>query len=146
MNFTIGQAAQKLGLSIHTLRYYEKQGLLPQIQRDKFGNRMYTLDDIKWIYMIRCLRDTGMNIQTIKKYVNLFKQGMQTVPKRKDILLNYREDIVYQIKLFQKVQILLDKKIEYYNKIIEGTNSDRCYDYFDEWEDFKNILEGQFNE
>lgn len=146
MNFTIGQAAKKLGLSIHTLRYYEKQNLLPQIKRDENGNRIYTSDDIKWIYMIRCLRDTGMKIQSIKQYISLFRQGKATVLKRKKILIEHRENIFQQIKLLQNIQLLIDKKIKFYSEIESSDISDNCYDYFDEWELFKKILEEQSND
>lgn len=145
MNLTIGQAAKKMGLSIHTLRYYEKEGLLPQIGRNDKGVRFYTPDDVKWIYMICCLRDTGMPIQAIKNYVSLFKQGKKTVSERKNILIGHQEEITRQIKLFQMVQHLINKKIEYYSQIESSDISDSCYDYFDEWELFKKILEEQFN-
>ena len=75
MELTIGETAEKLHLSIHMLRYYEKEGLLLPVKRADNGQRIYTLDDIQWIYMIRCLCDTGMSNQNIKQYLSLFKQG-----------------------------------------------------------------------
>ena len=146
MNFTIKQTAENTGLSIHTLRYYEKEGLMPQIKRDENGNRIYSPDDIKWVYMIRCLRDTGMKIQSIKKYVSLFKQGKQTVPQRKNILSDHRDNISQQLKLLQNVLLLVNKKIEFYTKIESLDISDSCYDYFDEWELFKKMLEEQYDD
>ena len=64
--YSIREAADKLNVSIHTLRYYEKEGLTPFIKRNENGNRIYTSTDIQWIYMIRCLRDTDMPIIKIR--------------------------------------------------------------------------------
>lgn len=117
MELTIGEAAEKLHLSIHTLRYYEKEGLLLPVKRAENGQRLYTLGDIQWIYMIRCLRDTGMSIQNIKQYLSLFKQGSKTVSERKEFLEQYKEHIDQQIRVFQTTRLLLEKKIEYYKNI-----------------------------
>ena len=147
MELTIGETAEKLHLSIHTLHYYEKEGLLLPVKRAENGQRLYTLGDIQWIYMIRCLRDTGMPIQNIKQYLSLFKQGSKTVSERKEFLEQYKEHIDQQIRVFQTTRLLLEKKIEYYKNIetslAEGETSvsDNCSDYFNEWEDFKKILE-----
>lgn len=152
MELTIGEAAEKLHLSIHTLRYYEKEGLLLLVKRADNGQRVYTLDDIQWVYMIRCLRDTGMSIQNIKQYLSLFKQGLKTVPERKEFLEQYKKHIDQQILLFQTTKLLLEKKIEYYKNIeasLAGGKtsvSDSCSDYFNEWEDFKKILEETIHE
>lgn len=152
MELTIGEAAEKLHLSIHTLRYYEKEGLLLPVKRADNGQRVYTLDDIQWVYMIRCLRDTGMSIQNIKQYLSLFKQGLKTVPERKEFLEQNKKHIDQQILLFQTTKLLLEKKIEYYKNIetsLAGGKtsvSDSCSDYFNEWEDFKKILEETIHE
>lgn len=152
MELTIGEAAEKLHLSIYTLRYYEKEGLLLPVKRADNGQRVYTLDDIQWVYMIRCLRDTGMSIQNIKQYLSLFKQGLKTVPERKEFLEQYKKHIDQQILLFQTTKLLLEKKIEYYKNIetsLAGGKtsvSDSCSDYFNEWEDFKKILEETIHE
>lgn len=152
MELTIGEAAEKLHLSIHTLRYYEKEGLLFPVKRAENGQRLYTLDDIQWIYMIRCLRDTGMSIQNIKQYISLFKQGSKTIPERKEFLEQYKQHIDRQIQVFQMTRLLLEKKIEYYKSMEmsmakgETSVSDNCSDYFDEWEDFKKILEETLHE
>lgn len=152
MNFTIGNAAKELNVSIHTLRYYEKEGLLLSINRDASGKRIYTESDIQWIYMVRCLRDTGMPIREIKKYISLFKQGASTISERKEILIKFQEYVTQQIKLFTYTSSMLKKKLEYYDVIEksvtdgEGNRSDSCYDYFQEWENFKQVLKEDLNE
>ncbi len=82
-----------------------------------------------------------------KQYLSLFKQGSKTVSERKEFLEQYKEHIDQQIRVFQTTRLLLEKKIEYYKNIetslAEGETSvsDNCSDYFNEWEDFKKILE-----
>lgn len=152
MQFSISEAAQKLNVSIHTLRYYEKEGLIPALKRDYNGNRVYTESEIQWIYMIRCLRDTGMSIQHIKKYIILFQQGKKTIPQRQQILTDYLDLMNERIALYEKTAALLKKKLEYYCDITaanaEGGEflSDSCGDYFEEWEDFKRRLEDSTDE
>lgn len=147
MQFSIGEVAKKLNVSIHTLRYYEKEGLVPSLKRDHNGNRIYTESEIQWIYMIRCLRDTGMPIQNIKKYIVLFQQGKKTIPQRQEILTDYLAFVNEHIALYQKTATMLNKKLEYYGEmtvaLAEGKESiaDSCGDYFDEWEEFKRRLE-----
>ena len=70
MSYTIGELAKKLGITKDSLRYYEKEGLLPHIKRDSSGHRVYSDSDMEWIFLIRCLRDTDMQIYKIKKYVS----------------------------------------------------------------------------
>ena len=71
MSYSAGELAKNLGITKDTLRYYEKEGLLPPIKRDSSGHRVYSESDMEWIFLIRCLRDTDMQIYKIKKYVSL---------------------------------------------------------------------------
>lgn len=75
MTYTIAQAAQRCGLTVHTLRYYEKEGLLPYVERTAGGNRMFKEDDFKWLNTINCLKDTGMPIKKIKEFIDYCMQG-----------------------------------------------------------------------
>lgn len=115
MQYTIGKVAERVGLTTYTLRYYEKEGLLPHIQKDAKGNRYYSEDDIFWIELIKCLKDTGMPIAAIKHIVELSLQGEDTVPKRKEILLSHKESLEKQMMLLQQSMDKIDKKIAWYN-------------------------------
>lgn len=115
MDYTIGKVAEIVGLTTYTLRYYEKEGLLPQIKRNKQGIRVFCEDDISWIGLIRCLRDTGMSISDIKYIMDLSLQGDNTIPERKQILKEHKKRIEMQISELQKNISKIDKKLEWYD-------------------------------
>lgn len=115
MSYTINEVASKFGLSAHTLRYYDKEGLLPFVARNKSGNRIFTDADLDWIKLICCLRDTGMPIKEIKTYSDLWLVGSRTSEDRKSMLLEHRKEIVHQMKQLKQNLQLIDTKIEFYD-------------------------------
>lgn len=130
-----------LSLTKHTLRYYEKTGLLPDIRRDQSGNRVYSKDDVAWIYMIRCLRDIDMPIREIKAYIDLLKQGGGTISKRKELILQYQQSVAQKIVKLQKGLVLMDKKLQFYeDMLIKPEEEVSCYSYQEEWNNFKKLL------
>ena len=144
MTYTAGEAAKKLGMTKDGLRYYEKEGLLPDIQRDPSGNRMYSEADIDWIYLIRCLRDTDMPIARIKKYIFLLMQGGSgSIAERREILAEHQRYIQDKICTYQRLAQLIDKKVSFYDDALDPDNADaKCTDYTTEWEHFRIILGG----
>ena len=145
MNYTAGEAAAKLGLTKDGLRYYEKEGLLPPIARNKSGHRVYSESDIQWIYLIRCLRDTDMPICKIKQYISLLIEGGgATIPQRREMIKEYGAILAEKIRAFQNLQKLIEKKLEFYDDALSSDDPEavRCMDYAAEWEHFKSILGG----
>ena len=82
MLYTIGDAARELGIPASTLRYYDKEGLLPHTSRSGSGIRMFTEDDFEWVRFIERLKLSGMPIKEIKSYIDLYEQGDATLPQR----------------------------------------------------------------
>ncbi|AZN42398.1 MerR family transcriptional regulator [Paenibacillus albus] len=115
MNYTINEVAQKFGLTAHTLRYYDKEGLLPFVERTKSGNRSFTEADVNWVALICCLKDTGMPIKEMKTYCQWAMQGAATSDERKSMLTEHRHEVVRQIENLQHNLQLIDEKIEFYN-------------------------------
>ncbi|MCT4544808.1 MAG: MerR family transcriptional regulator [Vallitalea sp.] len=115
MTYTIGQISEKTGLTTHTIRYYEKEGILPYVQRNEKGIREFNDDDMFWISLISCLRETGMSIKDIKYIVDLSLEGEHTVAQRVGILQNHKEKILNQINELQDVIKKIDYKISYYD-------------------------------
>ncbi|WP_413298857.1 MerR family transcriptional regulator [Bacillus sp. 1P10SD] len=115
MSYTINEVSKKFGLSIHTLRYYDKEGLMPFIMRDKTGNRIFKEEDLNWIAMICRLKNTGMPIKEMKKYADWCAGGMQTINERKEMLTDHRRKVIKQIEDLKKDLILIDSKIEIYD-------------------------------
>lgn len=114
MNYTIGDAAKKIGVSTYTLRYYDKEGLLPFVQKNKSGQRVFTTTDMEWLSLIECLKETGMCIKSIKQYITWYLEGDSTLSLRLDMLkkqyrkateqqkkiLHHKEKIKYKIALY----------------------------------------------
>jgi DNA-binding transcriptional MerR regulator len=116
--YTIKEFSQKLNLSPHTLRYYEKEGLLPSTKRLNNSHRIYDDSDIPWVTTICCLRSTGMSISDLKHYVELCKQGDSTVQERKQIILHQKQKLEEQLQEVKKHLELINKKINLYDEII----------------------------
>ncbi len=113
---TISEVARSYGLSADTLRYYERVGLLPNVNRTGGGVRDYSEEDCKWVEYIKCMRSAGISIETLIKYVELFYQGAGTITERKKLLLEQREQIVARITELNDVLTKLDWKLDGYEE------------------------------
>lgn len=112
---TVQQMAQLAGISAHTLRYYERAGLMQPAWRDTTnGYRAYTRQHMGWIEFIKRLRATGMPIRDIQKYTSLILQGEQTVPDRMNLLKQHRERVEAHLLEVQQHLAAITKKISYY--------------------------------
>jgi MerR family transcriptional regulator, aldehyde-responsive regulator len=116
--YTIKEFSQKVNISPFTLRYYEKEGIMPPSKRLSNSHRVYTDSDMTWITLVSCLRSTGMSISDIKHYVDLVIRGDETVQERKQIILEQKKKIEEQLEELQKHLELINKKINLYDEII----------------------------
>ncbi|QTF72783.1 MerR family transcriptional regulator [Arthrobacter woluwensis] len=115
MSFTIAEVAERTGLSQHTLRYYERDGLLPrEVGRASSGRRAYTEQDVNGIIMIARLRATGMPIADIRRYARLVRDGDASVPARLSLLLEHREHVIAQLRQVEENLAAIDTKIDIY--------------------------------
>lgn len=117
MEYTIKQVSEMTGLSIYTLRYYDKEGLLPQIKRSEGGIRRFSQDDIEWIRLICCLRNSGMPLSQIQKFISLCLMGSQTVEQRRALLEEHRENIIRQLAQLQSSLDTVNYKIAHYKEV-----------------------------
>lgn len=117
MEYTIKQVSEKTGLSIFTLRFYDKEGLMPLVKRSASGIRKFTDEDIAWISLICCLRNSGMSIEKIKELMFVCMQGEEAFEDRKRILLEHKEYINQQIKQLQDSLNTIDYKLEHYKEL-----------------------------
>ena len=115
MDYTIKQAAERVHLTTHTLRYYDKEGLLPFVHRNNTGNRIFTDSDLEWLGLICCLKDTGMSIKQIGIYIQWCMEGDSSVEARLNLLIQHREAVIHQMKVLQQNLRVIDKKIAHYN-------------------------------
>jgi DNA-binding transcriptional MerR regulator len=115
---TIQEAARATGLTPHTLRYYERVGLIHPIDRAENTRRRYSSDDIGWIDFITKLRATGMSIRDMQKYAALQRQGDETLPQRVEMLKALRDDVEKRIDELNEHLKLVYYKIDMYEKIV----------------------------
>ncbi|BBB92498.1 MAG TPA: MerR family transcriptional regulator [Methylomusa anaerophila] len=109
---TISEVSQKFDISQDTLRYYERVGLIPRVNRNKSGNRDYTEEDCNWVEFIKCMRDAGLTVEVLIKYVALFQKGEETVEERKKLLIEQRQLLQKRTEEMLDTLKRLDYKIE----------------------------------
>lgn len=113
---TIADISKKYGVTPDTLRYYERIGLLPNVARTSGGIRDYSEEDCNWVEYIKCMRSAGVAIETLVEYVALFHKGKETIPVRKKLLLEQREQIAAKIAEMNTVLERLDWKLDGYEE------------------------------
>ncbi|OBZ09166.1 MerR family transcriptional regulator [Bacillus sp. FJAT-26390] len=124
MEIHIKEAADKIGLPAHTLRYYEQEGLLPYINRDENGNRIFNEADLLWLELIVCLRKTDIPLAELRAIVELTKEGDRTATQRKQIFEKHKEKMMEKQRDLDNAFIKIDLKIEYYNDLENKYNKD----------------------
>lgn len=114
----ISEASARLGLSIQTLHYYEREGIIPPISRDEHGDRDYTNEDLKWIRFTQSLRSAKLPISLIQQYTKLMREGPHTLTDRYDLLVDQRQTLRKQLQDLETALSWLDKKILSYQLIL----------------------------
>lgn len=115
---TIAEVSEKFGLSQDTIRYYERIGLIPRVNRNKSGIRDFTEEDCRWIEFIKCMRSAGLPIEVLIEYVELFQQGDETIEARKELLIEQREQLIKRMEDMKKTLERLDYKIARYEQAV----------------------------
>jgi len=116
---TIQEVAKATGLTAHTLRYYERIGLIHPINREENTRRCYTADDVGWIDFLLKLRAIGMSIKDMQQYAELQRQGDATLPERVEMLKALRDKVESHIDEMNQHLKLIYYKIDYYQKVVE---------------------------
>ena len=114
----IAEVSEQCDISPDTLRYYERIGLLPPVNRSESGIRDYDEIDLKRVEFIKCMRSAGLPIEVLIEYVSLVQQGDQTSEARKEILVEQRAQLAARMEEMQKTLDLLEYKIEVYEKAL----------------------------
>lgn len=114
MSYTIGQMANLLNVSPSTLRYYDKEGLLPFIERSKSGIRIFKDSDYEWLKIIECFKKTGMQLKDIRSFILMAMQGDVTINDRLQLIANQRKAVISQIDELKEKLEMLDFKLWYY--------------------------------
>tara|TARA_Y100000782_G_scaffold15268_1_gene15757 strand:- start:962 stop:1345 length:384 start_codon:yes stop_codon:yes gene_type:complete len=121
----IGEVAEKTGFSVHTLRYYEKIGLLPEALRDAGGRRVYGPDVLVWLEFVERLKQIGMPIRDRVRYAELRALGDGTISERRELLRTYRDDLAKRVVSLSETLDVLDAKIATYDTAAKCNGASR---------------------
>lgn len=114
----ISEISEECGVSVDTLRYYERIGLLPPVERKDSGIRDYSDLDVRRVNFIKCMRNAGLPVKVLTRYYKLVQQGDETINERKAILVEQRANIAAQMAELQETLDLLEYKINHYDKVV----------------------------
>ncbi|GAA1894105.1 MerR family transcriptional regulator [Asanoa iriomotensis] len=119
--YTPAETARRSGFTLDTLRYYEKIGLLADIDRTRGGQRVFTDDDLDWLSVLRCLRDTGMPIAQMCVFAEMSRAGTETETDRLALLRDHALRVQEQMRLLDQQHEHLQGKIRYYERRVAGS-------------------------
>lgn len=120
MQYTIKQAAELMNVTPVTLRYYDKQGLLPQMERKESGYRIFSENDILMLRVIECLKKSGMSIKDIRKFSDWVRQGDDSLQERYEMFIERKKAVEAQIAELQETLEFIEHKCWYYETAIEA--------------------------
>lgn len=135
--YSAKEAAEMTGLTTATLRYYEKEQLLPAIERTEQRYRQYSDTDIEWIKMVQCLRMANVPIRSIREYILLLTQGGKTISQRRLMVQEYIDDLHSQMANLQNALALAEKKLVFYEELLQSPSA-QDLTYLEEWNLFKS--------
>lgn len=120
MTYTIKQVADRMGFTVATLRYYDKEGLLPFVDKKPNGTRVFKEDDFKSLGIITCLKNSGVSIKDIKRYMDLCAEGDDTLQERLQLFLDRKAAVYEQMHELNQLLDTINHKISYYETAIEA--------------------------
>ena len=124
MLYTVGEMAKVLGVPASTLRYYDKEGILPCVERSSGGIRMFTDKDYEWLKVVECLKKSGLSIKDIKAFTEMIDRGDDSLKERLDLFRLRRDSVKKQMADMQETLDFLEFKCWYYEQAIkDGTES-----------------------
>ncbi|WP_164821835.1 MerR family transcriptional regulator, partial [Paenibacillus koleovorans] len=121
--YTINEIANICNISVHTIRFYDKEGLLPFITRNSTGNRQFSEADLEVIKLICCLKNTGMQVKEIKQYIDFCMQGEETASARRQLMNDHRKTVLNQIDDLKKSINIIDLKIAFYDAYLAAPHA-----------------------
>ncbi len=124
---TIGDLARACGRSVHTIRYYERQGLIPYVVRNGAGHRRYRQDHIGWMLFLDRLRLSGMSLEAAKKYARLVRSGRDNIEERRQLLREHLTDIEARRRALDACADIVRAKLDFYRRL--ATDPDAVWSF-----------------
>jgi DNA-binding transcriptional MerR regulator len=122
--YSISEVAKELNLTVYTLRYYDKEGLIPYVERTTSGTRVFKESDIGALKVIECLKSTGMPIKEIKNFIDWCSNGDSTLQQRYDMFMDRKSIVEAQIEELKKTMEVIEHKCSYYKTALEAGTED----------------------
>ncbi len=122
--YTIKEVSEMMSISEHTLRFWAKNGFIPDIERDKNNIRLFSEHTIGWVRIVKCLRNVGVDLKSVKRYVDLCLIGDSTIQERYEIILDTKKKALEQMEDLKQQLELLDYKENYYKNLINNNLPD----------------------
>jgi DNA-binding transcriptional MerR regulator len=122
--YSIGEVAKELSLTVYTLRYYDKEGLMPFVDRTPSGTRVFKESDIEALRIIECLKSTGMPIKEIKSFIDWCSEGDATLKQRYEMFMERKATVEAQMEELKKTMEIIDHKCWYYKTAIDAGTED----------------------
>lgn len=123
--YTIKEVADVMNVSEHTLRFWAKNGFIPDIIRDRNNIRLFSEHTLGWVKIVKCLRNVGVDLKSVKKYIDLCLVGDSTINERYEIILETKRKALEQMDDLKKQLELLDYKENYYKNLINNNLNDK---------------------
>lgn len=127
--YSVKEVAKILGITVHTVRYYDDRGLIPGTKRDENNQRQFDDMELEWLFVSITLRNTGLSIKEVKHYIELYQKGDSTIPERYKIMLEQRKKTIQEIEDLKLRLKVLDKKVEHYSKLSKGEQDEWSHEY-----------------
>ena len=118
--YTPKEVCQQVGISYETLKFYCKEGLVPEVKRDKNNYRIFDEKNIAWLKGLQCLRKCGMSIKDMKLYMNYCIEGQSTIPQRKEMLNESKKSLLKKINEINECIDFIDNKQSFYDDVLDG--------------------------
>jgi len=122
--YSISEVAKELNLTVYTLRYYDKEGLIPFVERTPSGTRMFKESDIGALKVIECLKSTGMPIKEIKNFIDWCSDGDSTLQQRYDMFMERKANVEAQMEELKKTMEVIEHKCSYYKTALDAGTED----------------------
>lgn len=122
--YSISEVAKELNLTVYTLRYYDKEGLMPFVERTSSGTRMFKESDIDALKVIECLKSTGMPIKEIKNFIDWCADGDSTLQQRYDMFMERKASVEAQMEELKRTMELINHKCSYYKIALDAGTED----------------------
>ena len=130
--YTVKEVAQLLGVSVHTVRYYDDRGLIPGTKRNSANQRLFDDMEVEWLFVSLTLKNTGLSLKDVKHYIELYGQGDPALPERYEIMRTQKEKTLQEIEELKLRLAVLDRKLDHYGKLLEGEEDTWSHEYMQE--------------